>query len=176
MRYCTNNRCVPEELIGTPEAPARMHCSLIRSVVNNPDRLTIANGMLSLLGSTLSEPFAPHLKQAPPQSVNTKPRREQEVVEADFQSEGDVPDAESNLRVENDDPFTDLGKGTDRLIENFNADVGVGPAVESVNTQSGEKAAEPEKKRRRKEEKAKTKEAAVKRPPLKKKKKEKVQP
>lgn len=172
-----NNQCVPEELVGTPEALARMRCSLIRSVVNNPDRLTIANGMLSLLGSTLSDPFAPNLKQAPPQTVNSKPRHEQEVVEADFQGEGDVPDAESNLRVENDDPFADLGKGTDHLIESLNADVGVGTAVESVNTQSGEKAAKPEKKRRRKEETAKTKEAAIKRPPLKKKKKkEKVQP
>ena len=173
MCHCTNNQYVPEELIGTPEAPARMHCSLIRSVVNNPDRLTIANGMLSLLGSTLSDPFAPNLKQAPPQTVNSKNRHEQEVVEADFQGEGDT---ESNLRVENDDPFTDLGKGTDRLMESFNADVGVGPAVESVNAQNGEEAAKPAKKRRRKEETAKTKEAAVKRPPLKKKKKEKAQP
>lgn len=152
-----------------------MHCVLIRFVANNPNRLTIANGMLSLLGSTLSDPFAPNLKQAPPQSVNRKTRHEQEVVEVDFHGEGDVPDAESNLRVENDDPFTDLVEGTDRLIESTNADVAVGPAVESVNARSGEKAAKTEKKRKRNGERAKTKEAAVERPPSKKRKK-KAQP
>jgi len=108
--------------------------------------------------------------------VNRKTRHEQEVVEADFQGEDDVPDAESNLRVENNDPFANLVKGTDRLIENTDADVAVGPAVESVNARSGEKAAKAEKKRKRDGEKAKTKEATVERPPLKKKKKGKAQP
>jgi hypothetical protein len=130
--------------------------------------------MLSLLGSTLSEPFAPHLKQAPPQSVNRETRREQEVVDIDFQGEGDLPDAESNLPVEDDGPFTDLGKRTDRLIESSNADVGVGLAVDSLNIQRGENAAKAEKKRKSKDEKAKTKKAAVE-APLKKKKKDKAQ-
>jgi len=132
--------------------------------------------MLSLLGSTLSDPFAPHLKQAPPPSVNRRTRPEEEAVEVDFQGEGDVPDAESNPRLENDDPFTDLGKATDRLIESFNVHASVGLAADSVNTQSGERAAKAEKKRIRKEQKAKEKEAAIERPPLKKKKKEKAQP
>ncbi len=123
--------------------------------------------MLSLLGSTLSDPFAPNLIPA---------RHEQEVVEADFQGEGDVPDAERNLRIENDNPFTDLVTGTDRLIESTNADVAMGPAMEPVNARSGEKAAKAEKKRKRNGEKAKTNEATVERPPLKKKKKEKAQP
>jgi len=131
--------------------------------------------MLSLLGSTLSDPFAPHLTQAAPQAVNSKTRREQEVVEVDFQGEGDIPDAEGNLHIEDDNPFTHLGKATDRLVESFNADVGVGPAVDPVNTQRGKKAAKAEKKRTRKEGKAKTKETAVERSPLKKKKKEKSQ-
>lgn len=142
----------------------------------SPDRLTIANGMLSLLGSTLSDPFAQHLKEALPRSVNRETQHEQEVVEVDSQDEGDVPDAESNLRFKNDHPFTDLGKGTDRLIESFNADVGVGLAVDPVNTQSGEKAAKAEKRRKTREQKAKGKEGVAERPPLKKKKKEKTQP
>jgi hypothetical protein len=136
--------------------------------------------MLSLLGSTLSDPFAPHLKQALPPSVNHKTQHEQEVVEVDFQGEGIVPDAESNPPFENDDPFTDLGKGTDRLIESFNVQAGVGLAVDSVNTQSGEKAEKAEKKRKIKEQKAKAKtkakDATIERPPLKKKKKEKAHP
>jgi len=117
--------------------------------------------MLSLLGSTLLDPFAPHLKQAPPQSVNRKARHEKEVIEVDSQDEGHGHDAEGNPPPEDDDPFTD------RLIESRNADVDVGPTVDSVRIQSDEKV---EKKRKRKE-KAKTKEAAGEKPPVKKKKK-----
>jgi len=92
-----------------------------------------------------------------------------------LQDEGDVPGAESNLHLEDYDPLALLGKGTDRLLESCNADAGVGPTVDSVRTQSDERAAKAEKKRKRKEEKAKTKEAAVKGSPVKKQKKEKAQ-
>jgi len=122
--------------------------------------MTIANGMLSLLGSTLLDPFAPHLKQAPPQSVNRKARHEKEVMEVDLEDEDHAHDAKGILHLEDDGPFTD------RLIESRNSDIGVGPTVDSVRTQSDERA---EKKRKRKE-RDKTKEAAVEGSPVKRKK------
>ena len=94
-------------------------------------------------------------------------------MEVDLQGEDDVPDAENNLCLDDDDPLAHLGRATDRLIEGHHADVDVGPTVDSVKTQSNEKAAKAKKKRKRKGEKAK--EAAVERPLVKKKKKERAQ-
>ena len=147
-----------------------MHRALIRTVADNIsifDRLTIANTMLSLLGSTLSDPFAPHLKQAPPQSANRKTRREKEDIEIDLQNEDEDPDIGSNVHVEAGDVFSLLGRGTDRLIESVikqpDPDVGMAPTANSVKTHNDGKAAKAEKRRKRKEEKAKTKKAVVER-------------
>lgn len=126
--------------------------------------------MLSLLGSTLSDPFASHLKQAPPQTINRKARHQKEFMGANLQDEDHDHDAGGDLHLEGDSPFAHLGKGTDRLIESRNADVGVGPTVDSLRTQNDKKA---EKKRKRKE--AETKEAALEGSPVKRKKKEKAQ-
>ena len=113
--------------------------------------------MLSLLGSTISDPFTSHSKQALPRSVNRRFRHEKDVMGASSQDEDHDHDAEGSLHP---------GRDTDRLMDTCNADTGVGPTVDSLRTQSDKK------KRKRKEKK---KESAVEGPPVKRKKKEKAQ-
>jgi hypothetical protein len=131
--------------------------------------------MLSLLGSTLLDPFAPHLNQPPPQSANRKTRREKEI-EVEMQEDDDNPNVEGDARVEDGNRLFHLGKRTDRLNESLTADLGVALLAASVKTKGDKKAAKTRRKRKPEGKAKKDEETAVKSPPAKKKKqKEKTQ-